>query len=217
MRQTLFASIFIGLSLMSYSQTHIKEISHYVFPEFTLGVVLMKTGQIVPKTMNYNTITEEMVFLANGKKMAIAEEEMATVDTVFIKDKKFFVLNGKFVELICHSGFDLYAENRCRIKDPGKPSGYGGTSQTGAIDSYSSLLADGNIYDMELPAGFTTDPYSVYWLKRNGELNKILNMKQLMKLYEDKEDLFKSYVKEHDVKYKDRESLVQLIKYMETN
>lgn len=217
MRQTFFLIVFSGLFLISYSQVQVKELSHYVFPEFTKGIVLMKTGLKVQKVLNYNTVTEEMVFIDRDKKMAMTDAEMERIDTVFISDRKFFVLKGKFVELIYHSVFDLYGENKCSIKDPGKPSGYGGTSQTAAITSYSSLVTEGNIYEMELPGGYETKPYTVYWLKRDGELNKVLSMKQLMKLYSDRKDVFKTYVKEHNVKYEDRESLVQLIKYMETD
>jgi hypothetical protein len=42
-------------------------------------------------------------------------------------------------------------------------------------------------------------------------------MRQLMKLYYDKEDLFKAYVKKHDVKFNNPESIGQLIAYLETN
>ena len=36
------------------------------------------------------------------------------------------------------------------MQHPGKPAGYGGTSQTAAIDSYSSLIANGHMYDLKL-------------------------------------------------------------------
>ena len=42
-------------------------------------------------------------------------------------------------------------------------------------------------------------------------------MKQLMKLYDYEKDLFKAYVKKYDVRYNNQESMVQLIKYLETN
>lgn len=71
--------------------------------------------------------------------------------------------------------------------------------------------------ELELPEGYEIKPYICYWLKKNGELNKFINMKQLMKLYDDKKDLFKAYVKKNDVTYNNQESIVQLIKYLETN
>jgi hypothetical protein len=68
-----------------------------------------------------------------------------------------------------------------------------------------------------LPNGYETKPYNYYWLKKNGGLNKFMNMRQLMKLYDDKEDLFKAYIKKNEVIFNNQESMVQLIKYLETN
>jgi hypothetical protein len=177
----------------------------------------MKSGIKNKALLNYNSLTEEMIFENNGKKLAIGKGELELVDTVFIKDRKFFTLNNKFIELIYHSKCDLYAEHKCSVKEPGKPAAYGGTTETSATTSYSSFSTGGRIYELKLPDGYETKPYTYYWLKKNGELNKFINMKQLMKLYNDKEDLFKAYVKKNVVKYNNQESIVQLIKYLETN
>lgn len=202
--------------ISSSAQMQYEEISHYLFPEFTQGVILMKTGIKNDRLLNYNLLTEEMVFENKGKNLAIGKEEIRFVDTVFIKDRKFVILNNKFVELIYHSNWDLFIENRCDVKEPGKPAGYGMTSQTSAIDSYSSLYA-GRVYDLKLPEGYETKPYAYYWLKKNGGLEKIINMKQLKKLYKDKEDLLKDYLKKQNVKYDNQESIIQLIEHLESN
>jgi hypothetical protein len=202
---------------MSYSQSKVIELSHYLFPEFTQGVILMKSGIRNKALLNYNSLTEEMIFENNGKKLAIGKGELELVDTVFIKDRKFFTLNSKFIELIYHSKCDLYAEHKCSVKEPGKPAAYGGTTETSATTSYSSFSSGGKIYELKLPDGYETKTYTYYWLKKNGELNKFINMRQLMKLYYDKEDLFKAYVKKNAVDFNKQESIVQLIKYLETN
>jgi hypothetical protein len=202
---------------MSYSQSKVIELSHYLFPEFTQGVILMKSGIRNKALLNYNSLTEEMIFENNGKKLAIGKGELELVDTVFIKDRKFFTLNSKFIELIYHSKCDLYAEHKCSVKEPGKPAAYGGTTETSATTSYSSFSSGGKIYELKLPDGYETKTYTYYWLKKNGELNKFINMRQLMKLYYDKDDLFKAYVKKNAVDFNKQESIVQLIKYLETN
>jgi hypothetical protein len=200
----------------SYSQAKVTELSHYLFPEFTQGFILMKNGIKNKALLNYNSLTEEMVFHDKGKMLAIGKTELELIDTVFIRDRLFFTLNKRFVELIFHSKCDLYAEHKCSVIPPGKPSGYGGTSQTSAITSVTSINSGGRLYELELPDDYEIKPYTFYWLKKNGELNLFINMKQLMKLYDDKKDLFKAYVKKHKVKYDNQESIVQLIKYLET-
>jgi hypothetical protein len=217
MRYALYLSALILSFNASYPQSGGVGLSHYLFPKFTKGVILMKSGIKNQLLLNYNSLTEEMIFENSGKKLAIAKEELKLVDTVFIEDRKFIEMNNKFFELAYHSKSDLYVEHKCSMVSPGKPAAYGGTSQTSSITSISSINSAGRLYEIELPEGYEIKPYTCYWLKKNGELSKFINMKQLMKLYDDKKDLFKAYVKKYDVTYNNQESIVQLIKYLETN
>ncbi|MEN6619132.1 MAG: hypothetical protein ABFC28_06500 [Rikenellaceae bacterium] len=215
MKRFFYILIFSLPFTTSYSQSKAIELSHYLFPEFTKGVILMKSGIKREVLLNYNSLTEEMIFKDNGKVLAIGKEEIGQVDTVYIKERKFVVLNNKFVELLYQSGSYLYAEHKCSVIPPGKPAPYGGTTETSAIDTYSSLNAGGVLYDLKLPDGYRTKPFIFYWLKRNGQLVRFLNMKQLARLYNDKKDQFKAYVKNYNVKYENQESIVQLIKYLD--
>lgn len=225
--------------ISAYAQPKYQEISHYLFPEFTQGDILMKGGEKNKFLLNYNSLTEEMIFEKQGKKLAVAEHELALIDTVYIKDRKFITLNGKFVEVLYHSNFiidrktielndqlvefsyntllDLYVEHKCKVKEPGKQTGFGGTSKTTAVKSYSSFYSEGMFYQLKLPEGFETVPYTFYWLKKDEELNKFETMKELKKLYKEKEDLFKPYVKKYGIKYNNQESIIQLIEYLESN
>ena len=217
MKCILYLFVFNLSFTTSYPQSSKVGLSHYLFPKFNQGVILMKSGIKNQALLNYNSLTEEMIFENNGKKLAIAKGELELVDTVFIEDRKFIVLNNTFIELVYHSKSDLYVEHKCSLIPPGKPTGYGGTSETSSVTSLSSINSGGKLYELALPEGYIIKPYTCYWLKKNGELNKFINMKQLMKLYDYKKDLFKAYVKKYDVRYDNQESMVQLIKYLETN
>lgn len=218
MKHIYCSLIAILICISSYAQPNDTETTHYLFPEFTRGVILMKDGKRNDALLNYNSLTEEMIFEKGGQKKAFMISEMLLVDTVFIKDRKFVVLNGKFVELVYHSRWDLYAEHKCKVEEQGKPAGYGGTSQTGAASSVSSLYSQERVvYDLKLPDDYEIKPYSIYWLKKNGELNKFANLRELKKLFEDKKDAYKKYSKINRVKYQDQESIIQCIEYLESN
>jgi hypothetical protein len=207
------ALIFIS----SHAQVNDQEITHYLFPEFSQGIILMKAGERKPALLNYNSLTEEMIFENNGRKLAIAPGEIARIDTVYINGRKFIPYNLQFVEFVFGSEWDLYVEHKCHVKPPGKPTGYGGTTQTAAVTSYSSFYSEGIVYELELPDGYETRPYTYYWLKKNGELHIFKSMRELKKFYKEKEELFKPYVKKNRVKYDDLESIIQLIEYLEIN
>jgi len=216
MKQIICVLISLLIGVSAYAQQKQAVVSHYVFPEFTEGIVLMKTGSRSKALLNYNALTEEMVFDNNGQKRAVTEQEVKQIDTVFIKDRKFVELDGKFVECLHQSGWDLYAEYKCRVNDPGRPSGYGTTSTTTAVQSYSSLNYGGKVYELKLP-DLEVDPYFNYLLKRNGEITRFINMNQLKKLYKDKKDILKEYLKSHEVDYDNQQSIIQLIEYLESS
>jgi hypothetical protein len=215
MKRIFYLLIFCLLVNVSHSQVKILEVTHYLFPEFTKGVVLMKSGIKNEALLNYNSLTEEMIFDNKGIKLAVSQLEQ--VDTVYINGRKFFPLNNKFVELLYHSKYDLYTEHKCNLLDPGKPAAYGGTSQTSATTTYLSYFSGGQVYELKLPEGYETKPFTEYWLKKDGKLNKFISIRQLMKLFGEKGNMFKIYVKKNDVKYENQEGIVELIRFLETN
>lgn len=210
-----FLLILSLLFSVGHSQDKKQNITHYLFPEFTKGVVLMKTGVTKEALLNYNALTEEMIFENSGVRLAVAQIEK--IDTIFINDRKFFPVNGKFFELLYHSKYDLYAEHKCNIKDPGKPSGYGGSSQTSATSTYSSYFSGSRVYDMKLPESVETNPFTICWLKKDGVLITFISLRQLSKFFEEKSNQFKTYVKENNVSYDNQESLIGLIRFLSTN
>lgn len=215
MKRVVYLLIMNILVVTGYSQVRVLELSHYLFPEFTKGVVLMKTGVKNEALLNYNSLTEEMIFDNKGTKLALGQLDQ--VDTVYIQNRKFFPLNKKFVEIVYQSKYALYAEHKCSVKDPGKPAAYGGTSQTSATTTYSSYFSGGQVYELKLPEGFETRPFIDYWLKKDGEVNKFLSVRQMAKLFGEKENLCKAYLKKTDVKYENQESIVEMIKFLEAN
>lgn len=216
MKHIYCISISCLIFVSSYTQPKQEEVSHYLFPEFTQGVILMKTGIKQDALLNYNSLTEEMIFEDKGKKLAIAKSVLEIIDTVFIKERKFIALSSKFIELLYHSKWDLYGEHTCKLTEKGKPIGYGARSKTTAITSYSSFYSSGDLYNLKLPDSFEIEPCTYYWLKKNGKLKRFQSMRELKKLYKDKGDLFKAYVKKYDIKYDNQESIIQLIEYLES-
>ena len=212
---SLFFLLTISISLKAQETVNL---SHYLFPDFQPGVVLMKNGVRNNVKLNYNAASEEMVFDENGKILAIDEAVLPQVDTVFIADEKFIRMNNKFVKIIINEPeIDLFVEHKCRLIPPGKPSAYGGTSQTSSITSYSSIMSDGRVYNLKLPDDYKIIPYNVFWLNRNGKLQSFSNLGQLKKIYRDKKKLIGDYLKENEVKLSNEKSVSDAINYLENN
>ena len=107
MKQYLYILIFSLSFITLFSQEKNTELSHYLLPEFTQGTILMKNGIKNEALLNYNASTEEMIFSDKGTMLAIGDTELGSIDTVFIRGRKFIILNNKFIELIYSSKCDL--------------------------------------------------------------------------------------------------------------
>jgi hypothetical protein len=216
--KNIYCIIIFGLiSISSYAQEENIEMDQFLFPKYTQGVILMRSGIKNETLLNYTILKEQMIFEQNGKKLAIAPNELRLIDTVFIENRKFIALNDVFVELLSHSKWDLLIEYKCEVEDVGASTGYGGTSETTATRSFATIYSEGDNHQLNLPDDHKLKPYVNYWLKNKGHLDQFTSMRELKKLYNHKADIYKAYLKKHRVKYDDQEGIIQLIEYLESN
>ncbi len=176
-------------------------------------MVKMKSGETSNQVLNYNILTNEMIFNNAEKYLAIASPE--NVDTIYINNRKFIPLNNKFYEVLVNSHMPLLLEFTSTISDPGASTGYGGTSTTTAATSFKSLINAGGAYELKLPDGFTVKPGYGYWIMKDGKLEKAANTKQLIKIFPDKKDMINYAVKKNDLKLSRREDIIRLVKLIE--
>lgn len=209
---TLFLILFL-LTTTGFCQKNKKEINHYIFPEFVKGTVVMHSGTKNVTMLNYNAATEEMIFDEKGKKLAVSK--LDEIEAFYIDERKFIPLQNKIVEIIYQNNYELYASHKCSVIEPGKPAAYGGTSQTSATTSYSSIVSGGQVYELSLPQGIETKAFTEYWIKKDDKVSNFLSIRQLSKQFSDKSDQFKKYIKENKVTYENQESVIGLIKFME--
>lgn len=184
-----------------------------MFNEFTPGIVKLKTGAVTAQVLNYNIITNEMIFDNNGKYMAVADP--SGVDTITINDRKFIPINGKFYEVLVESKLPLLEEFTAKIIAPGAPVGYGQNSEVAAVTSYKSLLSNGYSYELALPSGFSVKPGYIFWIIKDGQLEKISSSKQLIKIFPEKRDLINETIKKNDLKLSKREDIIMLVRFIE--
>ncbi len=211
-RSLSLGSIILLFSIYSVSGQKGKVISpHYLLPEFTKGTVLLKAGAPRELKMNYNIITEEMIFEYPGKYLALTNIE--TIDTVFILNRKFIPSGKIFHELLVNGRVPLFAKYTCTITPPGKPSGYGGTSQTSSITVVDQLFSKGRAYEMELPADYVVVPNTEYLLFKNGNFIRIYNIKQVIKAFPEKGSQIKEYNKKSKTDFKKQDDVISLIAF----
>ena len=185
----------------------------YVFDEFKPGTVKLKSGESYQQDLNYNIVTNEMVFEDKGKFAAIANSE--SVDTIYISERKFVPLSNKFYEVLVTGPTSLLEVFTASVSEPGESVGYGSTTTTSAASSYQSLIRDGGAYGLKLPDGFKVIPKHEFFILKDGKLERAASLKQMTKIFPDKKDSIRNFVKKNNTNFSERNDIIELIKNIE--
>src|SRR6185312_2121442 len=209
----LIAVLFLSSSVYAQQPNNAVKLVQYVFDAFTPGTITMKSGETYKQSLNYNIVTNEMIFDNNGKYAAIDSPE--NVDTVYIGDRKFVPLNKKFYEVLSTGPMPLLEQFTATVSEPGTSIGYGSTTNAGAASSYQSLIRDGGAYGLKLPDGYTVIPKNDFFILKDGNLERAGSQKQLSKIFPDKKDKIKDFVKKNNTNFSKREDMAALVKEIE--
>lgn len=213
-------SFFIFLALLSISEVFnsnclqaqadtIPYVSHYVLPDFVVGSVLMKTGATEYALLNYNMITEEMIFDKNGTKLALAELE--AIDTVYIDSLLFIPHEKIFLEVLYKGTVVLYKQNKCNLLIAGNPAGYGGSTETGASRNVSNISGMGRAYKLKLPDDYHITDASQYLIEKEGKFQKATTVSQIRKVFPEKSDEIKQLTHTKGFDAKKKEDMISLV------
>ena len=202
-------------TITSFGQTHFKEAIHYLLPEFTFGTIRMNDGETRRALLNYNRLTEEMIFNHRGQNLAINEEYAAKIAYIRIAGRTFYLHEGNFVELIYSNGIKLYANYKARINDPGGAAGYGMRSHSGTTTRYLRLTLPTEVYNLDLPPDLVPVPYTYYWLYKDGQYFEISDISRLRRLYSDRREKFRNYPGLNELDFNEPAEILRLIKHLE--
>lgn len=205
------AAVFITSVCFAQDLSNKKQLSHYVFPEFTEGMVLKKSGEKNKALLNYNSLTQEVIFDQTGRKMAL--DQVQTIDTVYIQNRKFIPAVKGFYEVATNTPVQLYIQHKCKVTPPGTDAGFGGTSQTSASHSVNNLLSSGRAFALKLPDGFIITPETEYWIKSDKELIKVTNVKQVQKAFPGKGNEINDFARKNKINFSKQQDVVKLVEY----
>jgi hypothetical protein len=183
--------------------------THYVLPDFVSGLVKMKSGLTEVAMMNYNKLTEEMIFDKAGVKLAL--DSLVAIDTVHI-DSRIFVPHGKiFYEVLVIGQVSLFKQHKCNLIPAGNPSGYGGSSETGASRNLSSLTSTGRAYKLKLPGDYHVTDASQFWIRKGDTFYRANTGAQIAKIFPEKGKEIKQFIKQKKLNLNNTVDLVTLI------
>ena len=188
-----------------------KDLVQYLFPAFSRGTVVTKPGKVMNLMLNYNRVSERIVFEQNGQYLDLVNPEAA--DTAKIEGRKFIPWETWFLEVIVNSKISLFVRHKAELETAGRPMGYGNTSQLTSSNYLSAVQAPSGYYNFKLPEGYTVRASKVYYLKVDGGMHSFLGEKQFLKIFPGQEDPIKQFIKKNRLKFDKTEDIARLIKF----
>jgi hypothetical protein len=183
----------------------------FLYPDFTNGKVRMKNGKFQILILNYNTVSEKMVFMRDEKIYDMTNPEM--IDTVFLEESSFVPFDKVFYRVILNAPVSFFVQYKGEIMSPGTPAGYGVNSQVSNTKNLSSVeLASGH-YNLKLPTDYTVKTDFLYWIRKDGNMSGFANERQFMKLFPDHETELKQFLKQNKIKFDKVPDVMKLAEY----
>ena len=213
LRELVTASLvfLFSLNLPALSQDDRPE-TQYLFSRFAKAEVLKKSGQKLETMMNYNCLTEEMIFVQNGRRMALAN--LVSIDTVYLQDRVFIPFENNFVELAVIGKADLFIQHRSKAKIQGEIVGYGGTSQLSNVKTVSSLRDNGQYFYMDMPENIEVKYEPLAYIRLGDKIKNFYNRRTLAKILPELKDDIKIYFKENKPDLENRSDLIELVAFI---
>jgi len=197
--------IFVLVSAQGERQDTLKQ---YLFPAFAKNKVLTKNGTSSTLVMNYNIISENVVFIQKGKYFDLASPE--TVDTAWFGDRAFIPREKCFLEVLCKGKVSFFIRDKGVPVPPPKPGGYGTASETSATDVISGINTPQGYYNLKLPEGFTVRVSNSFYVRVGDIWTRFLNENQMLKAFPGKEKELKQFIKDNHLRVTRRDDLVRI-------
>jgi hypothetical protein len=186
-------------------------VSPYVFPQFVKASVLQKGGGVTDATMNYNTLTQEMLFMQDGVKTVL---DQSNADTIFLQDKKFIPVGTVYYQKLTNTKIALYIQHVNKMLLHGRnPNLEDQANNTiTASQGIKNAATSSSKYDEKLGEGYTLEPRSVFWLQKGKSFNKVSDLKSILKVFPpDKEQAVTAFIKDKNLDITKADDLAQLI------
>jgi hypothetical protein len=219
-RNRFFYASFFTVLLLSFSsqltaQTDsVKNIGQYLYPKFSRTILSLKEGKDVALILNYNIVTERMVFLQKGQFFDLINYE--SVDTIYLQNKRFVPFGKVFYEVLVNDSVPLFVQHKGGIQPPARPAAYGGTSQVSS-STYMNYIPLGNdAFRMKSKPEIIIYPESFYWVRKNNAMYGFVNEKQLLKAFSDKKSDIKQYIKKNPIDFYNSNDVIKVVNYYNT-
>jgi hypothetical protein len=162
--------------------------------------------------MNYNVISEQMIFVRDEKYLALGGLEK--IEAIFLGNRMFIPAKHKFFELFFDAPVPLFIEHKRNLESDGKPAPFGGKTHLSAINSFSSLAGNGNFYDLKTLDAYKVSDVSIYWIWINRKWRSFNSESQLLKIFPRQKYKLQLFLQSNNLDFKKKEDLRVIMRFL---
>jgi hypothetical protein len=186
--------------------------AQFLFPDFLNGKVLLRNGEIRELVMNYNTLVGKIVYKQNGRYYDFTNQDIA--DTIFVGDSKFISYLGVLFQVLSSEKIPCFVHYKGTLLPPGTPAGYGVNSQVSNTKLQTSFSTSSGNYNLELPKDYKVQIDLSYRIILDDKLLDFSNQRELLKIFPEKADQLKQFIKTHKIKFDQASDIENLAIYL---
>ena len=142
-----------------------------------------------------------------------SEPEM--VATIKIGERTFLPTKDGATEVL-QKDPPIFVQYRGSLKWEGKRVGYGGRSETSAVETYSTFQSGSTTHKLETEKLILTRIDKIFRIERKGKQYRFINEKQFLKAFPDQKEKLKKYADDNKIDFNDIENVLQIYNYAST-
>ncbi len=188
-----------------------ENLENLVFPSFQESIVKLKTGKVYQAVLNYEKTEQQMVVLRNHQLYLFRDNQL--VDTIFMGDRVFVPAETGFYEVLVNEPLTLFIQHKARLENTGATLAYGSKTNTAGVTHINKIFSQDGAIRLKVPENFKVVDDSSFFLRIDGQIQKITNRKQFLKLFPDKGKEVEDYISKNNTDFKSAEDLTALVKF----
>jgi hypothetical protein len=183
----------------------------FLFPEFNVGIARMLNGEKVILNLNYNIVTQKMVFIQNNQIFDIVNQTL--IDTVFLEGRRFIPYNKVFYEIAVNGNASFFIQHKGALKRPPRPAAYGGTSQVSSSTYINNMRLGNDRFRMQQNTEIIIEQGPLFWIRKGNEMYLVNRKKSLLKIFGDKKSEVKEFMGRQKFDPENPDHIYNLINY----
>lgn len=203
----------IGLlgSLSLFAQ---REYPHFLFDDFTESTIVYRDGRQFKAKLNFSLLVNRFIFIDETDDNNLKEfGEPDKIAVVKAGERTFLMNRNGTAKEVLQTQPPITVQYKGKVKGEGKNAGYGGKSETSAIESRSTLYSGGQLHKLEGEKRIVYGIDKTYQIEKDKKTRTFISAKQFLKIYPKIKEQLETYIAENKVDFSSVEQVLALYNY----